>query len=30
MTSKAFFRLFGEMEMNKLKEFREHIDLKEI
>jgi hypothetical protein len=30
MTSKSFFRLFGEMEINKLKDFMEHIDLKEI
>ena len=30
MTSKSFFRLFGEMEINKLKDFMEHIDLEEI
>ena len=30
MTSKSFFRLFGEMEINKLREFMEHTDLKEI
>jgi len=30
MTSKSFFRLFGELEINKLKEFMDHVDLKEI
>lgn len=30
MNGKAFFRLFGEMELDKLKNFVEEVDLKEI
>lgn len=30
LTSKHFFKLFGEMEINKIKDFREIVDLKEI
>ena len=30
MTIKSFYRLFGESEINKLKEFMDHVDLKEI